>query len=96
MISRSLKGDVDGDGGIEDCGGLAEATLPRHVVGQLAQAVGDAAQIDAAIALPRAPRHLAVCRADTPAPCPQRVSMRLQKQTCGQLIKSRCPRINRC
>lgn len=55
-LSAGLQGGVDGDGGVEDACCLPEALLPGHMVGQLAQAVGHAAQVYAAITLPGPPR----------------------------------------
>ena len=78
QVASGLQGDVYGDGGVQHGGSLAEAALPGHVVGQLAQGVGDGAQVDAAVALPGAPGHPPVWRALAAAPGAQRVGMCLQ------------------
>ena len=52
------------------------AALSAH----LAQAVGDGAQVDAAVALPRAPRDLPVGAAHAAPPGAQRVGVRLIRQ----------------
>ncbi len=77
-VAGSFEGDIDGDGGIEHGGGLAEAALPGHVVRQLPQGISHAAQIDAAVALPRSPRHLSIRSAQSPSPRPQSVRVRLR------------------
>ena len=69
-VAGRLERNVDSNGRVEHGGGLAETALPGNMVGQLAKRVGDAAQVDAAVALPGAPRHLAVRRAHAPAPGP--------------------------
>ena len=74
-IMRGLEGDVNGNGGVQHGGGLAEAALPGDVVRQLPQRIGHAAQVNATITLPGTPCHLPIWRAHSTAPRPQRIRM---------------------